>query len=84
MKVIITSKNIKTNNYLKETIEKKLEKLSKYFADDIEVNVMLSSEKKFEKMEATIRVKEDTIVIVDRRQAIKRRQIGRASCRERV
>lgn len=57
MKVIITSKNIKTNNYLKETIEKKLEKLSKYFADDIEVNVMLSSEKKFEKMEATIRVK---------------------------
>lgn len=57
MKVIITSKNVKTNDYLKDTIEKKLQKLSKYFSDDIDVNVRLSAEKTWEKMEATIRVR---------------------------
>ena len=31
MKVIITSKNIKTNNYLKETIEKKIGKTEQVF-----------------------------------------------------
>lgn len=57
MKVIITSKNIKLNDYLKDTIEKKMQKLDKYFADDIDVNVRLSAERTWEKMEATIRVK---------------------------
>lgn len=57
MKVIITSKNVKVNDYLKDTIEKKLTKLDKYFADDIDVNVRLSAEKTWEKMEATIRVR---------------------------
>ena len=45
MKVIITTKNVKANEHLKETIEKKMQKLSKYFSDDISVNVMLSAEK---------------------------------------
>ena len=57
MKVIITSKNVKLNDYLKDTIEKKMQKLDKYFADDIDVNVRLSAERTWEKMEATIRVK---------------------------
>lgn len=57
MKVIITSKNIKTNDYMKDTVEKKMQKLSKYFSDDISVNVMLSSEKNLEKVEATIKAK---------------------------
>lgn len=57
MKVIITSKNVKANEHLKDTIEKKMEKLGKYFSDDISVNVMLSAENKGEKMEATIRVR---------------------------
>ncbi|MEG0291566.1 MAG: ribosome-associated translation inhibitor RaiA [Anaerovoracaceae bacterium] len=57
MKVILTSKNIKTNDYLKDTIEKKMQKLGKYFSDDIGVNVMLSAEKKMEKIEATIKVR---------------------------
>lgn len=57
MKVIITTKNVKANEHLKETIEKKMQKLSKYFSDDIDVNVMLSAENKMEKMEATIRVR---------------------------
>ena len=57
MKVIITSKNVKLNDYLKDTIEKKMQKLDKYFADDIDVNVRLSAERTWEKMEATIRAK---------------------------
>ena len=57
MKFIITSKNVKVRYYLKETIEKKFQKLDKYFADDIDVNVRLSAEKNWEKMEATIRIK---------------------------
>lgn len=57
MKVIITSKNVKTNNYLKNIIEKKMAKLDKYFSEDIPVNVMLTAEKNKEKIEATIRVK---------------------------
>lgn len=54
MKVIITSKNVKMSDYLKDTIEKKFEKLDKYFSEDVKVNVMLTGEKKSEKMEATI------------------------------
>jgi len=57
MKVIITSKNVNASDHLKETIEKKLEKLSKYFSDDIGVNVMLSSEGNRQKIEATISVR---------------------------
>jgi putative sigma-54 modulation protein len=57
MKVIITSKNINASDHLKETIEKKLEKLGKYFSDDIGVHVMLSAEKNRQKIEATIQVR---------------------------
>jgi putative sigma-54 modulation protein len=57
MRVIITSKNINASDHLKETIEKKLEKLGKYFSDDIGVNVMLSAEKNRQKIEATIQVR---------------------------
>ena len=57
MKVIITSKNVKVNDYLKDTIEKKMQKLGKYFTEDIDVNVRLSAERTWEKMEATIRVR---------------------------
>lgn len=57
MKVIITAKNVKASDHLKEMIEKKLGKLSKYFSDDIGVNVMLSEEGKMKKIEATIKAK---------------------------
>lgn len=57
MKIIITSKNVNASDHLKDTIEKKLGKLGKYFSDDIGINVMLSEEKKKKKIEATIRVK---------------------------
>lgn len=57
MKVVITSKNVKASDKLKETIQKKLEKLGKYFSDDIGVNVMLSEERNNKKIEATIKAK---------------------------
>lgn len=57
MKVIITSKNIEANDYMKSTIEKKMAKLGKYFSDDIVANIMLSAEKNHEKIEATIKVR---------------------------
>ncbi|MDR0850958.1 MAG: ribosome-associated translation inhibitor RaiA [Clostridiales Family XIII bacterium] len=57
MKVIIISKNLNANDHLKEMIESKFEKLSKYFSSEIEANVMLSMEKGRQKIEATIIVK---------------------------
>jgi putative sigma-54 modulation protein len=55
--VTITSRNFNASEHLKDTIEKKIQKLSKYFSDDIVVNVMLSSEKGKDKVEATINAK---------------------------
>lgn len=54
MKVIITSKSFNASDHLKETIEKKFEKLGKYFSNDIVVNVMISMERGKQKIEATI------------------------------
>ena len=57
MNVIITSKNVKADDNLKDTIEKKFSKLSKYFSDDIGINIMLSEEKGRKKIEATIKAR---------------------------
>ena len=54
MKVIITTKNFSASENLKDTIEKKMAKLGKYFTDDIEANVMVSGEKGRQKVETTI------------------------------
>ncbi|MGF6375735.1 putative sigma-54 modulation protein [Clostridiales Family XIII bacterium PM5-7] len=57
MKVNITGKNFHTYKHLQETLEKKFEKLGKYFSDDITVNVVLSQERGKDKIEATINAK---------------------------
>lgn len=57
MKVNITSKNFKSYNKLEEDIERKLEKLGKFFSDDIVANVMLSQEGGQDKIETTINAK---------------------------
>lgn len=57
MKVIITGKNFNTYKHLQDTIEKKFEKLGKYFSDDITVNVVLSQERGKDKIEVTINAK---------------------------
>ena len=57
MRVNITSKNLNASDKLKGIIEKKFEKLDKYFSDEIEANVMLSHERGRQKIEATINAK---------------------------
>ena len=54
MKVIITGKNYTPSDKLKETIEKKFEKLDKYFSNEITGNVMAIKEKAGYKVESTI------------------------------
>ena len=57
MKVNITGKNFNTYKHLQDTLEKKFDKLGKYFSDDITVNVVLSQERGKDKIEATINAK---------------------------
>ena len=57
MKVNITGKNFNTYQHLEDTMEKKFDKLGKYFSDDITVNVVLSQERGRDKIEATINAK---------------------------
>lgn len=57
MKVIITGKNFNTSEHLEQTIDKKFEKLGKYFSDDIKVSIVLSQERNRDKIEATINAK---------------------------
>ena len=57
MKILITSKNVKATDDLKDTIQKKMSKLDKYFSEDIGANVMLTEERGRQKIEATIKVK---------------------------
>jgi len=57
MKVIITSKNFNASDNLKDTIEKKFDRLGKYFSDEIVANVTLAMEKGRQTMETTINAK---------------------------
>ena len=56
MKVTVSSKNFNASENLLSLIEKKMEKLDKYFAKDIEADVMLANVKGTKnKLEATIK-----------------------------
>ncbi|MDD7511222.1 MAG: ribosome-associated translation inhibitor RaiA [Peptostreptococcaceae bacterium] len=57
MKVNITGRNFKTYAKLEETIEKKIDKLGKFFSDDITAHVVLSHEGSKDKIETTINAK---------------------------
>ena len=61
MKFIISGKNIDVTPGLKETLEKKLGKLERYFTPETEVIVTLSVEKERQKVEVTIPVKGNII-----------------------
>jgi len=54
MKINITSKNISASENLRNTIDSKISRLGKYFADEIGAEVTLSMEKGRQKIEATI------------------------------
>ncbi|MBR5230348.1 MAG: ribosome-associated translation inhibitor RaiA [Firmicutes bacterium] len=57
MKIIVTGKNITVSEKIQEAIDKKFEKLGKYFADDIQAKILIHPEKAKVKMEATIATK---------------------------
>ncbi|MDD2217365.1 MAG: ribosome-associated translation inhibitor RaiA [Eubacteriales bacterium] len=57
MRVNIVTKNLNVSDNLKAVIEKKIEKLGKYFSDDITANVMLTQEGGLKKIEVTINAK---------------------------
>ena len=57
MKINITGKNFTTYKRLEDTIDKKFQKLGKYFSDDITINVVLSQERGKDKIEVTINAK---------------------------
>ncbi len=57
MRITISGKNFNTYKKLEDTIEKKFEKLEKYFSDDIDVHVVLSQERGKQKIEVNINAK---------------------------
>lgn len=54
MKIVISGKNIEVTNALKETVEKKLGKLEKFFHKDVLANVTLSVQKNRQIIEVNI------------------------------
>ena len=54
MKIIVTGKNITVSDRIQSAIDKKFEKLGKFFADDIKANIVIHPERDKVKMEATI------------------------------
>ncbi len=54
MKVTIIGRQMNVWDEMKNTIEKKLEKLDKYFGDDCEANVTLSTKRNLKNLEITI------------------------------
>lgn len=54
MRITVIGKNIEVTNALRNVVEKKLEKLDKYFEPDVEAQVTLSVEKNSQLIEVTI------------------------------
>ena len=54
MKIIVTGKNITISDRIQEAIDRKFEKLGKFFADDIKANIVIHPERDKVKVEATI------------------------------
>ena len=57
MKIVVTGKNISVNDKIQDAIDKRFEKLGKFFSDDAKANVFIRPERDKVKMEATISVK---------------------------
>ena len=62
MKTVINGKNYTPSDKLKETVEKKFEKLNKYFSNEITGNIMVIKEKGDYKVEATINDAVDRVI----------------------
>ncbi|MCQ2555640.1 MAG: ribosome-associated translation inhibitor RaiA [Clostridia bacterium] len=57
MKLNITGKGVAINQQITDAVEKRVEKLAKFFTDDIKVNVFVRPERAKIKMETTISTK---------------------------
>lgn len=87
MKFNIVGRNIELTHGLRDSVEKKLGKLGKYFSDDTTANVTLSVQKEMQTIEVTIPVKgsiiraeessTDMYVSIDLVEEIIERQIRR-------
>lgn len=58
MKIQLTAKNVKRKDKLEAYIEKKFDKLGKFFQEDVTANVVVSKFKDMTKVEATINAKQ--------------------------
>ncbi|KGG81214.1 hypothetical protein Y919_01520 [Caloranaerobacter azorensis H53214] len=54
MKIIVSGKNMEVTNALRDIVEKKMEKLDKYFHKDVEAHVTMNVEKNRQIIEVTI------------------------------
>ncbi len=61
MNYIFTGRNIEVTNALKDQVEKKFAKLSKYFKENTDVHVTFSTQKGSQRIEVTIPMKGTTI-----------------------
>lgn len=70
MKTVVTGKNISITEKIQGEIDKKFDKLGKYFADDIKAHIMIQPEKAKVKVEATISTKGQTFRAEDVKQDV--------------
>ncbi|WP_202708685.1 ribosome hibernation-promoting factor, HPF/YfiA family [Sporosalibacterium faouarense] len=85
MKITVSGKNMDVTDALRNTVEKKLNKLEKYFNEDVEVNATVSVEKNRHIFEVTIpftknilraeEITDDMYASIDRSVDILERQI---------
>lgn len=60
MNITITGKEVKATDAIKDYVEKKMERVEKYFDGDIEVSVTIRAEKTEQIAEMSVKVKQDT------------------------
>ena len=60
MNITITGKDLKATEAIKDYVEKKMERIEKYFDGDVEVSVTIRTEKTEQIAEMSVKVKQDT------------------------
>ena len=60
MNITITGKDVKATEAIKDYVEKKMERVSKYFEGDVDVAVTIKSQKTEQIAEMSVKVKQDT------------------------
>jgi putative sigma-54 modulation protein len=65
MKIIVSGRNMKVTESLRNQVELKLDKFEKYFSSDVEAHVTMSHQKTMQTMEITIPLKNSAIFRVE-------------------